>query len=255
MKPPLEHFPLRRIGKPLPFDLFFLVEPDPAHSVQGRVQLAHGFRRGEAAAAFDGVVCLERLVEIHQREQAQGFVGFVAWVAAPVADGLRTGIAQRHVTRADRMHLGAKHLHALHVRVLTLHIRGTHKHFALHVHQRTHRCCSHTVLSNEMKNALINAIKSQSIKTSKTVTIGGIQCYVRQATIASQREIEAQQGDDAQLRIIALILCDEHGVPIFDKDDSEDLSILENLTTETITQIVHDYAVFNGFRQPETEKK
>ena len=38
-------------------------------------------------------------------------------------------------------------------------------------------------------------------------------------------------------------------------DDKEDLSILENLTTETITQIVNDYAIFNGFRQPETEKK
>ena len=109
--------------------------------------------------------------------------------------------------------------------------------------------------SNEMKNALINAIKSQSIKTAKTGSIGGIQCYVRQATIASQREIEAQQGDDAQLKIIALILCDEHGSSIFDKDDSEDLSVLENLTTETITQIVNDYAIFNGFRQPETEKK
>ena len=108
---------------------------------------------------------------------------------------------------------------------------------------------------NEMKNALIYAIKSQSIKTSKTVSIGGIQCYVRQATIASQREIETQQGDDAQLKIIALILCDENGVSIFDKDDKEDLSILENLTTETITQIVNDYAIFNGFRQPETEKK
>ena len=106
-----------------------------------------------------------------------------------------------------------------------------------------------------MKNALINAILSQTFKTAKTVKINGIQCYVRQATIASQKEIEQQSGDNNQLKIIALILCDENGVLIFDKDNSEDLSILENLTTETIAKICDDYAVFNKFRQPETDEK
>ena len=71
----------------------------------------------------------------------------VGGMAAPVADGLRAGIAQRHITRTDGMHLGSQHLHTLHVRVLTLHIGGTHKHLALHVHQRTDRRCGHTVLS------------------------------------------------------------------------------------------------------------
>lgn len=106
-----------------------------------------------------------------------------------------------------------------------------------------------------MKNALIKAILSQKINTAKTVKIGKVQCFVRQATIANQKEIENQSGENSQLKIIALILCDENGGLIFDKDNSEDLSILENLTAETITQIVNDYAIFNGFRQPETEKE
>ena len=105
-----------------------------------------------------------------------------------------------------------------------------------------------------MKNALINAIMSQTFKTAKTVKINGIQCYVRQATIATQKEIELQTSDNSQLKIIALILCDENGVLIFDKDNSEDLAILENLTTETITKICDDYAIFNGFRQPEKKQ-
>lgn len=105
-----------------------------------------------------------------------------------------------------------------------------------------------------MKTALINAILSQTFKTAKTVKINGVQCFVRQATIASQKEIEQQSGDDNQLKIIALILCDENGDLIFDKDNSEDLSILENLTTETIAKICDDYAVFNGFRQPEKKQ-
>ena len=117
-----------------------------------------------------------------------------------------------------------------------------------------------------MKNALINAILSQKLKVSKTVKIGGVQCFVRQATIASQKEIEKQTekqtdekekqtDENSQLKIFALILCDEKGELIFDKDNSEDLSILENLTAETIAKIVDDYAIFNGFRQPETEKE
>ena len=101
-----------------------------------------------------------------------------------------------------------------------------------------------------MKTALINAILSQTFKTAKTVKINGVQCFVRQATIATQKEIEAQSGDNNQLKIIALILCDENGGLIFDKNNSEDLSVLENLTTETIAKICDDYAVFNGFRQP-----
>ena len=108
-----------------------------------------------------------------------------------------------------------------------------------------------------MKNALISAILSQQLKVSKTVKIGGVQCFVRQATIASQKEIEKidHTKEQGQLKIVASILCDENGALIFDKDNSEDLSILENLTAETIAKIADDYAVFNGFRQPETEKE
>ena len=68
-------------------------------------------------------------------------------MTAPVADGLAAGIAQRHVTRPYGMHLGTQHLHPFHIRVLALHVRCAHKHFALHVHQRTHRRCRHAVLS------------------------------------------------------------------------------------------------------------
>ena len=106
-----------------------------------------------------------------------------------------------------------------------------------------------------MKNALIKAILSQKINTAKTVKIGEVQCFVRQATIANQKEIENQSGDNSQLKIIALILCDENGELIFDKDNSEDLAILENLTADTIAKICDDYAIFNGFRQPENEEK
>lgn len=113
-----------------------------------------------------------------------------------------------------------------------------------------------------MKNALINAILSQQLKVSKTVKIGDVQCFVRQATVASQKEIEnqtveieKQTDENSQLKIIALILCDEKGKLIFDKDDSEDLAILENLTADTISKICDDYATFNGFRKPETEKE
>ena len=108
-----------------------------------------------------------------------------------------------------------------------------------------------------MKNALINAILSQKLKPYKTIQINGVQCFVRQATIASQKEIEKIDAtkQNGQFKIIASILCDENGDLIFDKDNSKDLSVLENLSTETIKKIVDDYAIFNGFRQPETEKE
>ena len=68
-------------------------------------------------------------------------------MTAPVAYGFRTGIAQCHVTGADRMYFCAQHFHAFYVCVLTLHIGSPHKHLALHVHQCTHRRCGHAVLS------------------------------------------------------------------------------------------------------------
>ena len=68
-------------------------------------------------------------------------------VAAPVADGLRAGVRERHVARADGMHLGTQHLHAFHVGVLALHIGGTHEDLALHIHQCANRGRSHSVLS------------------------------------------------------------------------------------------------------------
>ena len=106
-----------------------------------------------------------------------------------------------------------------------------------------------------MKTALINAILSQKIKIKPSIKFGEVQCYVRQATVASQKEIEKISDDEnSQLKIVALILCDENGDLIFDKDNSEDLSVLENLTAETIAKICNDYTDFN-FRQPETEKK
>ena len=72
----------------------------------------------------------------------------VGRMAAPVADGLTAGIAQRHVTCAYGVHLCAQHLHALHVCVLTLHIGSSHEYLALHVHQCTDRRRCHTVLSS-----------------------------------------------------------------------------------------------------------
>ena len=44
------------------------------------------------------------------------------------------------------MHLGTQHLHTLDVRVLALHVGGTHKNLTLHVHQCADRCRCHTVL-------------------------------------------------------------------------------------------------------------
>ena len=71
----------------------------------------------------------------------------VGRMTAPVAYSLTACVAQCHVACAYWVHLGSQHLHALHVGVLSLHIGSTHKHLALHVHQRTHRSCGHTVLS------------------------------------------------------------------------------------------------------------
>ena len=59
----------------------------------------------------------------------------ILWVTAPVADGLRAGIAQSHIAGANRVHLGAQHLHTFYVGMLALHIGGTHEDFALHIHQ------------------------------------------------------------------------------------------------------------------------
>ena len=71
----------------------------------------------------------------------------VAGMAAPVADGCATSIAQCHVTSTNRVHLGTQHLHSFNVGVLALHIGSTHKHLAFHVHQRTYGSCCHTMLS------------------------------------------------------------------------------------------------------------
>ena len=45
------------------------------------------------------------------------------------------------------MDLGTKHTHALHIRVLPLHIGLTHIDLALHIEQRAHRSRSHAMLS------------------------------------------------------------------------------------------------------------
>ena len=68
-------------------------------------------------------------------------------MTTPVAYGLRTCVAERHITSCDRMHFSTKHTHTLHVSVLALNISFTHKHFALHIHQCADCSCSHTMLS------------------------------------------------------------------------------------------------------------
>ena len=68
-------------------------------------------------------------------------------MTAPVAYGLRAGIAQRHIACAHRVHLGSQHLHTLYVGMLAFHIGGTHEDLTLHVHQGAYRSGSHTVLS------------------------------------------------------------------------------------------------------------
>ena len=71
----------------------------------------------------------------------------ILWMAAPVTDCLGTSITQSHVTCANRIHLGAQHLHALHVGMLALHVGSTHEDFALHVHQCTNGSSGNTMLS------------------------------------------------------------------------------------------------------------
>ena len=71
----------------------------------------------------------------------------VGRMAAPVADSLRAGIRECHVTCTNGMYLCTQHLHALHVSVLALHVGGSHEYLALHVHQRTYSCRCHTMLT------------------------------------------------------------------------------------------------------------
>ena len=60
----------------------------------------------------------------------------VGRMTAPVADSLRTGITQCHVTRSYRMYLGPQHLHTFHVGVLALHMLLWLHHAVLHQSQR-----------------------------------------------------------------------------------------------------------------------
>lgn len=71
----------------------------------------------------------------------------ILWVTAPVADGLRAGIAQGHITCANRVYLGTQHLHTFHVGMLALYIGGTHEDFALHIHQGADGGSSNAMLS------------------------------------------------------------------------------------------------------------
>ena len=71
----------------------------------------------------------------------------VVGMAAPVANGLRAGVAERHVARANGIDRRSEHLHALHVGVLALHVGGSHEDLTLHVHQRAHCGGSHAMLS------------------------------------------------------------------------------------------------------------
>ena len=67
-------------------------------------------------------------------------------VAAPVAYGLVGGVFERVVARKHGAHLGAEHLHALHVDVLALNVERPLVYHTGHVHQCAHRCHGHTVL-------------------------------------------------------------------------------------------------------------
>ena len=68
-------------------------------------------------------------------------------MTAPVADGFVGGIFQRLVATLYWHHRGSQHLHAFHVHVLTLNIKGSLIHCAGHVHQCTSGGCCHTVLT------------------------------------------------------------------------------------------------------------
>lgn len=71
----------------------------------------------------------------------------VGGMAAPVAYGLAAGVGEGHVAGAYRVYLGAQHLHALYVGVLTLDIGGTHEYLALHAHQGAYGGGGHAVLA------------------------------------------------------------------------------------------------------------
>ena len=71
----------------------------------------------------------------------------VLGMAAPIANSLGTGIRERHITRADGMYLGSKHLHTLYVGMLALHIGGTHEYLTLHIHQGADGSRGHTMLT------------------------------------------------------------------------------------------------------------
>ena len=68
-------------------------------------------------------------------------------MAAPVPDGLRAGITQRHVARGDGVDCRSQHAHALHVGVLSLHVGLAHEYLASHAHQGAYRGRGHAVLS------------------------------------------------------------------------------------------------------------
>ena len=76
-------------------------------------------------------------------DEVEGILG----MAAPVADCFRAGIGERHVSGGHRMHLCAKHLHALHVGMLSLHVGLAHEDLAVHAEERADRGCCHAVLS------------------------------------------------------------------------------------------------------------
>ena len=71
----------------------------------------------------------------------------VSRMRTPVANGLATGVAQRHVARSNRVYRGSQHAHTLYVGVLTLYIGLAHKYFALHIHQSANGGGGYTMLA------------------------------------------------------------------------------------------------------------
>ena len=69
-------------------------------------------------------------------------------MTAPVTYGLVSGILECLVATLNGINLGTKHLHTFHVDMLALHIEGSHIDTAWHIHQRTHRSSSHTMLTS-----------------------------------------------------------------------------------------------------------
>ena len=68
-------------------------------------------------------------------------------MTAPVAYRLVGSILKGLVTRLYGYDTSTKHLHALHIGFLTHDIGSPHEDCAVHPHKRTHRGCSHTMLS------------------------------------------------------------------------------------------------------------